>query len=161
MGGVLLFSGRVQGREGKLPVCPRGGATGCGRAGTDSVAFAPRPCRLTSCWVVAACRAVSTSCRERGLLSHCARAYDAGVIAAELVPAGPAHRPERPHTTRDREKENITAVAAQPSCTIRGSPCRQSSGGERAEQGSRCCKGWLLCSIHATVKFMPTFTSMH
>jgi hypothetical protein len=32
--------------------------------------------------------------------------------------------PERPHTTRDREKENMTQVAAQPICTMAGSPCR-------------------------------------
>jgi hypothetical protein len=37
--------------------------------------------------------------------------------------AGTAYRPERPHTTRDSVKENTTHVAAQPSCTMRGSPC--------------------------------------
>jgi hypothetical protein len=31
--------------------------------------------------------------------------------------------PERPQTTRDREKENMTQVAAQPICTMAGSPC--------------------------------------
>lgn len=36
-----------------------------------------------------------------------------------------AHRPERPQTTSEREKENMTAVAAQPSWTMRGSPCRE------------------------------------
>jgi len=30
--------------------------------------------------------------------------------------------PERPHTTSDSEKENMTAVAAQPTCTMAGSP---------------------------------------
>lgn len=30
--------------------------------------------------------------------------------------------PERPHTTRDRLNENITHTAAQPICTIAGSP---------------------------------------
>jgi hypothetical protein len=31
--------------------------------------------------------------------------------------------PLRPHTTSDSEKENITHTAAQPTCTIAGSPC--------------------------------------
>jgi hypothetical protein len=35
----------------------------------------------------------------------------------------PLYMPERPHTTSDSEKENMTAVAAQPICTMAGSPC--------------------------------------
>jgi hypothetical protein len=34
----------------------------------------------------------------------------------------PFQSPERPQTTRDKEKVNITAVAAQPTCTMAGSP---------------------------------------
>jgi hypothetical protein len=34
--------------------------------------------------------------------------------------------PERPHTTRDREKENMTHRAAQPTWTMAGSPYRSS-----------------------------------
>lgn len=33
------------------------------------------------------------------------------------------YMPLRPHTTRLRLKLNMTQVAAQPSCTMKGSPC--------------------------------------
>lgn len=96
----------------------------------------PPPGRLTSCWVVAACCAEGSKRREKGCLRRAACAHAAGISAAKLVPVGPAHRPERPHTTRDREKENITAVAAQPSCTIRGSPCMGKRGQRSRDEGT-------------------------
>lgn len=96
------------------------------------------------------------------LLLGAARAAAAAACAGGLPTsqaAAAAQRPERPQTTRDREKENITAVAAQPSCTMRGSPCKEARRGggkpvSRRRRSTVCAssQGLLLCQLQRATR---------
>lgn len=88
----------------------------------------------------APCRWVRRAAGARApLLLNCRcrpPAWGAGGVRSRAAP----YMPERPHTTRDREKENITQSAAQPTCTMRGSPCRSqiTNGGEGGGCARQC-----------------------